>query len=61
MIFKGLGLLVAVYTVYAALSGSVYAKSGAWGRSVTRANAPRYFWAVIACYALLALALLMIF
>lgn len=62
MLFKGLGLLVAVYTIYAALSGSVYAKSGPVGaRRITRAQSPRYFWLVVACYAVLALVLLTIF
>lgn len=59
--FKALGLLVALYTLYAALKGEVYAKSGAWGKTVSRAESPEYFWVVIAIYAALALALVTIF
>lgn len=59
--FKFLGILVGLYTVYAAVSGEAFAKSGLGGRTVSRAHSPRYFWAVIACYAALALALVFIF
>jgi hypothetical protein len=59
--FKVLGLMVGVYTLYAAVTGEVYAKSGAWGRTVSRAESPEYFWVVIAIYAGLALALATVF
>lgn len=59
--FKALGILVALYTVHAAIKGEVYAKSGAWGRTVSRADSPEYFWVVIAIYAGLALALMFVF
>jgi hypothetical protein len=59
--FKLLGVLVLVYTVYAATKGEVFAKSGPWGRLVSRGASPRYFWAVIVIYALLGTALLTIF
>lgn len=59
--FKALGLLVALYTLYAAVKGEVYAKSGAWGKTVSRAESPEYFWVVITIYAALALALVTIF
>lgn len=59
--FKALGLLVALYTLYAVVKGEVYAKSGGWGKTVSRAEAPEYFWVVIAIYAALALALATIF
>lgn len=59
--FKTLGALVALYTIYAATKGEVYAKSGAWGRTVTRADSPEYFWVVIAIYATLSLALIFVF
>jgi uncharacterized BrkB/YihY/UPF0761 family membrane protein len=59
--FKLIGVLLALYTAYAAAQGEVYAKSRAWGRHIQRANEPRYFWVVIAIYALLALALLTVF
>lgn len=59
--FKALGIAVALYALYAAATGEVYAKAGAWGRTVSRADSPEYFWVVIAVYLLLALALLFIF
>lgn len=59
--FKMLGLLLGLYTLYAAATGEVYAKSGAWGRTVSRAESPEYFWVVIAIYAALALALAIVF
>jgi hypothetical protein len=59
--FKVLGVLVAIYTLYAASKGEVFAKSGPWGRSVSRAESPRYFWVVIAIYGALSLALLTVF
>jgi hypothetical protein len=59
--FRVVGLLLSLYTLYAAVTGEVYAKSGAWGRTVSRAESPEYFWVVIAIYAALALALATIF
>jgi hypothetical protein len=60
-VFKILGVVVIVYTVYAATRGEVFAKSGPWGRVVARDTSPRYFWAVIVIYAGLGLALLTVF
>lgn len=59
--FKALGILIAAYTAYAAFTGQVFAKSGPWGRQVSRQAQPGYFWSVIAIYAALALALITIF
>jgi uncharacterized BrkB/YihY/UPF0761 family membrane protein len=59
--FKVLGVLVAVYTAHAAFRGEVFARSGAWGRTVTRSDSPRYFWVVIGVYATLSVALVTIF
>ena len=59
--FKLLGVLVGLYTLYAAFAVEVIAKSGPWGRTISRADSPRYFCTVVAIYALLALALLTIF
>ena len=59
--FKVLGIILAIYTVYAAIAGEVYAKSGASGRTVSKEESPRYFWAVIAIYGLLSAALITIF
>ncbi len=50
-----------LYAAYAALSGEVFAKSGVWGRTVTKAESPGYFWGVIAIYAALSVALLTLF
>lgn len=59
--FKMLGFLVGLYTLYAAINGEVYAKAGAWGRTVSRVDAPAYFWVVIAIYAALSVALVTVF
>lgn len=56
--FKFLGAALACYVAYAALSGSVIAKAGAGSRSVERRDSPVYFWAVVAVYAALSVALL---
>jgi hypothetical protein len=52
---------VGIYTAYAALTGSVYAKSGPGGRLVSREESPEYFWTVIAIYSGLSVALLTVF
>lgn len=59
--FKGLGVLVLIYTLYAISQGEVFAKSGAWGKTISRKESPGYFWAVITVYILLGVALLTIF
>lgn len=59
--FKVLGVLVAIYTAHAAFRGAVFARSGAWGRSITRSESPRYSWVVISVYAALSVALVTIF
>lgn len=59
--FKILGILVGFYTLYAAITGEVYEKSGAWGRTVSKADSPEYFWVVIAIYAGLSVALITVF
>ena len=60
-LFKLLGILVGVYTVYAVARGEVFAKSGVWGRTVSREDSPQYFWTVIVIHAALAVALMAIF
>lgn len=60
-LFKLLGVLVIAYTAYGAWRGEVFAKSGPWGKTIVREDSPRYFWAVIAIYGLLGLALLTVF
>ena len=59
--FKVLGVLVALYTIYAVIRGDVYAKSGPGGRVVSRQESPEYFWVVIAIYAGLSVALFFFF
>jgi len=59
--FKGLGILLAIYTAYAISQGEVFAKSGAWGNTISKTESPKYFWAVIAVYVLLAIALVTVF
>jgi hypothetical protein len=59
--FKLLGILVGLYTIYSAATGRVYAKSGPGGRTVLRDESPRYFWVVIAVYAGLSGALFFLF
>ena len=59
--FKAIGVLVALYAAYAAVKGQVYARSGVWGRTVSRAQSPEYFWMVILAYFGLAIVLLTVF
>jgi hypothetical protein len=59
--FKALGVLVGAYALYAAVKGEVYAKSGPWGRTVSREDSPEYFWVVVAIYAGFGLALMTVF
>lgn len=59
--FKALGLVVAAYTLWAAVDGKVYAKHRWSGRYIVRSEEPRYFWVVIAIYGGLAVALLTVF
>jgi hypothetical protein len=56
--FKLLGILLAVYCAYAVSEGSVSVKSGLWGRTVTRAESPEYFWVCVSIYLGLSIALL---
>lgn len=50
-LFDLLGVCLALYTLHAAFTGSVYAKHRAWGRVVSRADEAGYFWVIIALYA----------
>ena len=56
-----IGIVVGLYTAYAAVTGSVYARRGIGGALVLRDESPVSFWATIVCYALLSLALMIIF
>jgi hypothetical protein len=59
--FKLIGACVALYTVHAAATGRVCAKSGWWARIVSKSESPEYFWLVITIYAGLSLALVFYF
>ena len=59
--FDIIGLLVGFYAAYAALTGEVYAKAGARGRTIARRAAPVDFWMTVAIYAGLAVALVTVF
>lgn len=59
--FKGLGVLVAIYTIYAVSRGEIFAKSGLWGSTISKTESPKYFWVVVTVYALLSIALIMVF
>jgi hypothetical protein len=62
-VFKLLGIAVAIYVVFAAFDGRVYAER-AWLRRpsmVERSAEPRWFWTVIAIYGALAVALITVF
>jgi hypothetical protein len=55
--FALLAVPVAIYVVYAAVSGEIWVKQGPWGRRVARKENPVYFWTSVAIYAGLAIAL----
>ncbi len=59
--FKLLGVLLALYVAYAAMTGEVIAKSGPGMPSVRRVKSTRYFWTVIAIYGGLAVAMMLWF
>lgn len=60
-LFKFLGVMLAIYVLYAIKAGEVYAKSGATGRMVSRAESPVYYWVVIIIYIGLGIALVTVF
>ncbi len=60
-LFKALGVVLALYSAYAAFRGEVYARAGWKGRTIERTDEPRYFWVVIAIYFGLSVALLTVF
>lgn len=60
-LFSVLGVLIGLYTVYAASQGEVHAKSGIRWATITRSESPGYFWIVIIIYAGLSLALMFLF
>ncbi|MEX0960757.1 MAG: hypothetical protein WDZ63_15865 [Burkholderiales bacterium] len=61
--FKALGILVACYTLWAAIDGKVLAKQGGLRgpRQIHKGEEPTYFWTVIAIYGGLAVAMMTVF
>ncbi|MGH7381346.1 MAG: hypothetical protein ACREKR_03835 [Candidatus Methylomirabilales bacterium] len=59
--FKALGVLVALYAIYAVFRGEVYARAGAGVRLVSKEDSAEYFWVVVIIYFALSLALITIF
>ena len=60
-LFDLLGVLLAIYTTYAAVTGSVFIRHRAWSRAVARDEETTYFWTVIVIYAALSVALIVYF
>ena len=61
VLFKLLGVLLAGYVSQSLVTGAVYAKSGVWGRTFTRARDALGYWSAIGAYTLLAVALVFAF
>jgi hypothetical protein len=61
LLFQILGLALGLYTLTALVRGEVFTASGAHGRTVTRDRTPSYYWLVISIYAVLSVALLLVF
>ncbi len=60
-LYRLLGVLVALYTLYAVNTGEVYARSGLWARRILKSESPVYFWIVIVIYAGLSAAMMTVF
>jgi len=60
-VFKILGILVALYVVYALAAGHVYAKRGPWGALSKRTEDAFNYWAAVIVYACLSTALIFVF
>jgi hypothetical protein len=59
--FKLVGVIVALYVVYALSVGEVFAKRGVWGAISRRAEQPFQYWSTIVAYTVLSVALFFIF
>jgi hypothetical protein len=60
-LFKVLGAAVTLYVVYGLVSGAVYARYRAWGRTFQREVDAAGYWSAIAAYTVLAALLLFVF
>lgn len=61
ILFKVMGVLLACYVASALLHGTMYARSGLWGRTFRRDEHACRYWSAIVAYALLSLALIFVF
>jgi len=59
--FKLLGILVLAYTAYGLVSGEIYGRYHAWGRSFLRDDEPFLYWSTIVAYIALGFALIFLF
>jgi hypothetical protein len=60
-LFRLLGVLLAAYLIQALHSGHAYARSGLFGRDLSRDAQPFGDWSAVLAYALLAAVLLLVF
>lgn len=60
-LFRLLGVLLVAYLIQALHSGHVYARSGLFGRDLSRDAEPVSYWSAVVAYALLGAALLFVF
>ena len=60
-LFQTLGVLLAIYVIYAIASGRVYTKDRWKGTTLERDAQPGQYWTVIVIYAGLSLALYFVF
>lgn len=60
-LFPALGTVLALYVVYALVTGRVYAKHRFWGRAWERETDPVPYWSGIVVYSGLSLALWFLF
>ena len=56
-----LAVLVAIYVAYSLATGSVYARSGWWGRSFSRSEDGWSYWSAIVAYSVLVILLFFVF
>ena len=60
-VFKGIGVLIFMYSLYAIYAGEVYAKDKWSGRTIRKADEPKYYWGVIVTYFVLSFACYFLF
>ncbi len=56
-----LGMLIGLDALYALITGKVFAKHGAWGRTVFRADEPVFYWFTTGVYTVLSVLLITVF